>query len=270
MSQAFEPNNDFEQYLFDWREGRLPEPEFFESLMQSQMVVLLDKRPEGPTLGDSQLLFLAAKDGDPSLAIFSSPRRAEPIILQFQEFQVAMNIPFIAALNLVPEGYGIECNPGNEVGFAIQPKMIEALKEAADKYKEEASANFDPQNHLEACLLSWRSGEMEAADLFEQLVGSEIFVLFDHMEEGKLLEDSRPLVLAAAEDTPGMLAVFSSPRRVQPIVQQFSQFTHLIAVNCKEVLTNLVPPGIGLVCNPGWVEGFMVQSEGVEEMKKDL
>ncbi len=270
MGQSFEPNNDFERQLFAWRSGNLPEQDFFAGLMEAQMVVLTDKIPEGPTLGDTQLLFLAAKDADPALAIFTSAQRATNILSQFNDFKFALEAAFPEVLNLVPEGYGIECNPGTEMGFAIEPKMLSSLKEAVGKYKDGAGGNFSPQNHLEQCLVSWRSGEMDPSDLFEVLVASEIFVLFDRMQDGRLLEDSRPLVLAPAEDAPGMLAVFSSPERVQPIIQQFSDFQHLITANCKEVLTNLIPPGIGLVCNPGWAEGFMVPSAGVDEMKQNL
>src|SRR3989304_7668887 len=89
-------------------------------------------------------------------------------------------------------------------------------------------ADTEARNELEAQILAAQEGRITSDDLLAALMDSQVFMPVQD-EKAPVLNVQRstraqPLVLSAEEGTP-ILALFSSPERAKPLLENYTRFT---------------------------------------------
>lgn len=130
----------------------------------------------------------------------------------------------------------------------------------------------DARNALEARILDAQEGRITSDDLLETLMGSQVFMPVQD-EKAPVLNVQRstraqPLVLSAEDGTP-ILALFSSPERAKPFLENYPGFTGGILESFKWVLQNM-GSGYGIMLNPDSGLGFDMEPEIVQGLIRQL
>jgi hypothetical protein len=122
---------------------------------------------------------------------------------------------------------------------------------------------FEPKNELEVGLVEAQSGRLSVPDLMRLLVKSELAV----PSAGEVLEDGsgfQPLLFP--KDQIQMLASFSDKERIG----EFASMAPYCLVLKGRDLLHRMPPGYGLVVNPGSPIGFDISPEGIANVLRDF
>ncbi|OGI52772.1 MAG: SseB protein [Candidatus Muproteobacteria bacterium RIFCSPHIGHO2_12_FULL_60_33] len=130
----------------------------------------------------------------------------------------------------------------------------------------------EARNELEAKILEAQEGHITSDDLLKTLMGSQVFMPVQD-EKAPVLNVQRstraqPLVLSAEEGTP-ILALFSSPERAKPFLENYPGFTGGILESFKWVLQNM-GSGYGIMLNPDSELGFDMEPETVQGLIQQL
>jgi hypothetical protein len=138
-----------------------------------------------------------------------------------------------------------------------------------EKRDEMSLTDDEPLNELENQLLSLMRGEISQEDFLRDFLDSHLYILVDGEPQGGVLGDRKPMVIAANEQAPRMLAVFSAPTRATRMLVAFPEYAHPILVDCSWVLEH-IGPRMGISFNPGCQSGFELAAEGAHELQKAL
>lgn len=127
------PLNTFEEVLFAVIRRQRGLAELLDALLDSEVVILIDKDPEPGDLleGRALPLVLSNPHGQPVLATFSAPERAAAMALEFPQFGFAMPVHFRELLKVVRPGVGLVINPGTNLGFEMPAKNVARMQQEA-------------------------------------------------------------------------------------------------------------------------------------------
>lgn len=131
MHDSFAARNELEEKLTDAQEGRLPESEFMQYLLEAQvfMPVRDSIGIEGFT-GSSKAIPLTIKTEDEVevLILFTSPERAKTFLQDYPGYDGGLLVEFKWVLEKTGSGVGISINPDWPVGIDMEPEMVQRLK----------------------------------------------------------------------------------------------------------------------------------------------
>ncbi len=132
-----------------------------------------------------------------------------------------------------------------------------------DANRDDASER--PLNGLEQLLLDARAGRVPIGDLLRAFVTADLYVpsTTEVREDGS---GFAPLVFDSAETGAPLTAVFTEPSRATAHAERAK---YLLQVNGRELFRRL-PPGYGVVINPGHNVGMEIQPYGVEAIVRDF
>ncbi len=126
----FDPLNDLEQLFQQAQEGEIPVEAFMDSLLASQVFVLIDK-----DLGDSgewdpaaTPMTLSNAAGVPLLAMFTAAERAVEWPQHYPQFAYGVFADFLWLLELIAPEVGLVINPGCSVGLEMPPETVAQLR----------------------------------------------------------------------------------------------------------------------------------------------
>ncbi len=126
-----EARNELEARILDVQEGRITSDDLLKILMGSHVFMPVQDE-KAPVLNvqrsaRAQALVLTAEDGTAILALFSSPERAKPFLENFPGFTGGILESFKWVLQNMGSGYGIALNLESDVGFDMEPEIVEGL-----------------------------------------------------------------------------------------------------------------------------------------------
>lgn len=119
--------------------------------------------------------------------------------------------------------------------------------------------DMQPRNELEKQLLAAQEDRISSDDLLKILMDSQVFMP---------VQDEKPLVLAAEDETP-VLVLFSSPERAKSFIKDFPGFEGSILEPFTWVLENM-GSGYGIALNPGSELGVDMEPETVADLAGSL
>lgn len=131
MSEPFTPVNRLEQVLLETQQGRLPPSRLFETLVDSQVFVMVSQTlgEDGQWLENTRMLVLENEAGAPLIAVFSAPERSIMWHEVATGFGHGLLVDFRWVLGGVVDEVGIALNPGSEVGVELAPNMVKKLRD---------------------------------------------------------------------------------------------------------------------------------------------
>lgn len=131
-----QPLNAFETLLLAVRSGQQGIADLLDSLLDSQVVILLDKDPgpdqqAGASLQEGKVapLVLSNPQGRPVLAMFSAAERSIPMALEFPRFGVGLPVAFTELLRVMRPGVGLVMNPGTSLGFEMSAENLARMQQ---------------------------------------------------------------------------------------------------------------------------------------------
>lgn len=131
MHDTFETRNELEEKLLAAQEGQLPEAEFMDYLMDTQVFMPIKDAIgiEGFTSSNKAIpLTLKAEENIEVLILFTSPERAKTYIKDYPGYDGGLLAEFKWVLERTGSDVGISINPDWPVGFDLEPEMIQRLK----------------------------------------------------------------------------------------------------------------------------------------------
>lgn len=126
-----------------------------------------------------------------------------------------------------------------------------------------ALAEFEPQNHLEIAIVDGGEGAIPVEKVLEALLASPLTIASVTQVEPSR-QGFEPLLLED-EGTP-LVAAFSSldrPRLHAEIAP------HVVQIYPREFFL-WIPPGYGVIVNPGYASQFIIDPAGVLDLQKTL
>ncbi len=125
------PLNAFEEVLFAVIRRQRGLAELLDTLLDSEVVILLDKDPGPDDLLEGRALPLVLRNphGLPVLASFSAAERSVPMALEFSAFGFALPVQFRELLKVVRPGVGLVINPGTNLGFEMPAKNVARMQQ---------------------------------------------------------------------------------------------------------------------------------------------
>jgi len=132
MHDTFETRNELEEKLMAAQEGQLPEADFMQYLMDTQVFIPVKDSIgiEGFTSSDKAVpLTLKTEDGVEILILFTSPERARVFLQDYPGFQGGLLVEFKWVLERTGTGIGISINPDWPVGMDLEPETVKQLRE---------------------------------------------------------------------------------------------------------------------------------------------
>ncbi len=133
LQQEFVPKNEVEARLLAVHEGRMTPEDFLAEIRREQLFLpVLDDSAgiQGFQKSDkAQPLVVEAEGGVKVLILFTSPERAKAFTAHFPGFEkggILVDLDWI--LERVEPGIGISINPDWEIGYDLEPMMVERLK----------------------------------------------------------------------------------------------------------------------------------------------
>ena len=132
MHQTFESRNELEEKLMAAQEGQLPETEFMQYLMDTQVFIPVKDSIgiEGFTASDKAVpLTLKTEDDVEILILFTSPERAKAFLQDYPGFEGGLLVEFRWVLERTGSGIGISINPDWPVGLDLEPGTVQQLRE---------------------------------------------------------------------------------------------------------------------------------------------
>ena len=131
MHHSFEARNDLEQKLLAAQEGRLPENEFMQYLLEAQVFMpVRDSINIAGFTGSNKAIPLTVKTEDAVevLILFTSPDRAKTFVQDHPGYEGGLLTEFKWVLERTGSGVGISINPNWPVGMDMEPEMVQQLK----------------------------------------------------------------------------------------------------------------------------------------------
>lgn len=135
--------------------------------------------------------------------------------------------------------------------------------------KPVASQDDQAPTELECQLASLMKGEISQTDFLRTFLSAHVYIMVNGEPRSNVLGDKQPMVIAASQDAPRMLAVFSSPRRAHRVVEQFSDYSFPILVSSAWVFEH-IGPHMGVAFNPGCSDGFELAPPGAQQLKEAI
>lgn len=136
---SIEPSNQLERDLLATQEGKSKPTDFFDELIDSQVVllskhdVLEQKSPE-----DISALVLPDKDGKSRLlAVFTSARLANRVAETYPEYRYGIKTDFIWVLAHAAPGLSVIINPGWNLGLTIPSYGVLKMRDRYSKRIQE-------------------------------------------------------------------------------------------------------------------------------------
>ena len=131
MSEAAEPRNELEEKLLAAQEGRITSDDLLATLMTSQVYMPVQEEKAAvlniQRSARAQPLVLADEDGAPILVLFSSPERSKDFVKDYPGFGGGLLTEFTWVLERMGRDFGIVLNPGDEIGFDMEPETVNEL-----------------------------------------------------------------------------------------------------------------------------------------------
>jgi len=131
MSEAAEPRNELEEKLLAAQEGRITSDDLLATLMTSQVYMPVQEEKAAvlniQRSACAQPLVLADEDGAPILVLFSSPERSKDFVKDYPGFGGGLLTEFTWVLERMGRDFGIVLNPGDELGFDMEPETVNEL-----------------------------------------------------------------------------------------------------------------------------------------------
>ena len=128
--QIFEPRNELERKLLAVWEGGMSGDDFMRELLVSEVFMPIENDEVIQGLqrsASAKPLVLQTEDGTRVLAVFTSPERAKPFLQDFPGYSGGLLTEFKWILEKTGSGHGVALNPGCEVGFDMEPEMLDQL-----------------------------------------------------------------------------------------------------------------------------------------------
>lgn len=122
---------------------------------------------------------------------------------------------------------------------------------------------FHPETELDERLIQAKNGEISMADILKQVLEANIYV--SSREEVQADGSGFVPLLLDGEDGP-LVAVFSALPHAS-IHKGMAQ--HALQMNGRAFVSRM-PPGYGLVLNPGFTVHLVIPAHGIETIKADL
>jgi hypothetical protein len=130
----------------------------------------------------------------------------------------------------------------------------------------DAAAAVETKNPLEAALAQGQQGTVDQSDVILTFLNSQVLILTAEDPEKDPDANLEPVALTGPNDEP-MIAVFSDPSRVPAELGE--QAPYGVGVQGATVIKS-VGDGVGIMLNPGFELGFMVDFEGVKAIRNDF
>lgn len=134
MSDHDEPRNELEQKLLDAQEGRITSEALLDALLGSQVYMPVQEEKAAvlniQRSARAQPLVLPDENGTMILILFSSPERSKEFVQEFPGFGGGLLTEFVWILERMGRDYGIALNPGQDIGFDMEPETINQLVDA--------------------------------------------------------------------------------------------------------------------------------------------
>ncbi|MGF1548906.1 MAG: SseB family protein [Thiotrichales bacterium] len=131
MTNDLHPTNALEHAILRFHRGEIDAESFAHSLPPMQVFVPVNDEKsavDGSPLGiRAEPLVVADEYGAQVLILFTSPDRSKGFLRNFPGFQGGMITELEWMLRRMGEDVGIAINPGHDLGFDLDPKMIQAL-----------------------------------------------------------------------------------------------------------------------------------------------
>jgi hypothetical protein len=131
MHDDFVARNELEEKLVAAQDGRLPESEFMQYLLEAQVFMpVRDSIGIGGFTGSSKAIPLTIKTEDEveGLILFTSPERAKAFLQDYPGYEGGLLVEFKWVLEKTGSGVGISINPNWPVGMDMEPAMVKQLK----------------------------------------------------------------------------------------------------------------------------------------------
>lgn len=122
---------------------------------------------------------------------------------------------------------------------------------------------FEPENAFESVIVNAKQGVRSHADLTKLLAQSNLYI----SSKGEMQQDGSgfsPLLFE--EGGHPLVAAFSSLSRAE---RHGHMAEYVLQMNGKEFILRL-PPGYGVVLNPGYSAQLIISPSGVIDIRKDL
>jgi len=137
MSSHAEARNELELKLLDAQDGRITSEELLEVLLQSQVYMPVQEEKTAvlniQRSARAQPLVLPDEDGTPILIIFSSPERSKEFVKDYPGYGGGLLTEFTWIIERMGRDYGIALNPGEDVGFDMEPETVNQLVDTLAK-----------------------------------------------------------------------------------------------------------------------------------------
>lgn len=126
----FTPRNRLEEQLLQAEAGAVSPDAFLKGLMDTQVFMPVEDQQEIGGFQHTRPVrpLTLATDTGAVLALFSSPERAKTVLAAHPGYGGGLLLEFRRALGYA-EGLGIALNPGQDVGFELEPDSVAGLKQ---------------------------------------------------------------------------------------------------------------------------------------------
>ena len=122
MGDEFTPANDLEVSLLKAQTENAPLTSILPEIILSGLIVLAKgANVENP-------LFLTSNGGITVLATFTSIERSKKMQLENPDYEFALEVACGNLFLGLPEGTGLVINPGLTVGLALEPEVVDQIK----------------------------------------------------------------------------------------------------------------------------------------------
>ncbi|MBI2213852.1 MAG: SseB family protein [Acidobacteria bacterium] len=123
-----------------------------------------------------------------------------------------------------------------------------------------------PANALEEALLSFLKGKCEIGVFLDALAASRVFVLIKGSASAPPGDTFTPLVIDGNAGDPAV-CIFTSPERSRAIQKRVPDYSQGLEIEFRAFVQS-VPPGVGLVVNPGTLFCTEATWQGVDELRE--
>ncbi len=128
MIREFEAKNPLEEKLLPLYRGEIKLPDFLRILLDSQIVILLDKDIDlSDPVPDINPLFITSLQGFTAAAAFTSIERIGPFAAQFPDYRYVLVVDALWFLRGTPDTIGFALNPGWQFGMEMPAEGLQAF-----------------------------------------------------------------------------------------------------------------------------------------------
>lgn len=120
---------------------------------------------------------------------------------------------------------------------------------------------FTPLNPVEDLIAGARAGSVELGAVIDALRTTELFV---SSRQEVLADGSGFEPLLFGEPASPLVAAFTDPER--PVIHR-DRAEYMVQMKGHDLLIR-IPPGYGIVVNPGYVAQLIISAEAIEDLRK--